>query len=1020
MFLLQRHRTPLFPLAAAMLIFATLSLLSGCQPSGPGEESGSPSAETREFANPVGSMKIAMRNRNWQEAWAAAEYILNQAESESSEKTIEPDTLILIAHAAHQTGRPEQAATLLERACIANDYADPKRVQQTFIAMVGVGQFYEGMELLEEALRRHPDQLENRRWLFDFYIGADDRVSAIPHGQQLIRARKFDLQLLLAISNTERRTLDAKPLDQMVERNPDDKRPLLGTAKTKFDENKLSEAIEILREITASHPEHHPSQAVLGQALAAAGRYAELEQWAAQQTPGIERYPGYWIALGDWARARSTPGAAVRAFAEATRSGDPDVIQIWTRLATLLPAFNASESSLKIDNATLTQVNERAQQLSRFNQLKDRFNRTGAISRAIALDIAKTLETLGRPWESEAWAALALTLPEDNSVDVAGFRNRIVEQLNDDLAWRSGAAMPDFESVFTNLALPEIETVVSAGAMRKPEIDQETLMALDLSAGETVAGWQVENEAAQRGLKFFGRTGDKLDQPGIMLYQTLGCGGGTIDFDRDGWSDLYFAAAGGTPPEKDSAPNGLFRNQDGDFVPVAGLAGVDDRGFGQGVTVGDVNEDGFADMLVLNYGPNRLYLNNGDGTFTDASDQMPRGDIDEWSSSGAIADLDADGLADIVIVNYCAGLGPVTQACPMKDSDIIRSCTPMLFAAKADRFLHNEGAGSFRDVTERWNAVPDSPGRGLGIVVGDLDGTPGNEIFVANDMTNNHYYGNAAETPQPFAVSESAMLRGMAADDRGIPQGSMGIATADLDHDGDLDFYVTNFDKEYNTLHMQSSPGLWQDKTTMAGLVDDTRPLVGFGTEALDLDLDGRSELVIANGHVDMFSRGDERALYAQPLQIFRLTGSANFQSVAVAPLGDYFSGHHVGRSLWTVDANRDGRIDLAVTHQTEPVALLINRCKSAGHWIRLDLVGTSASRDAVGSVVKISTPSSRLTGFKLSGSGYQCSNDPVLHLGLGKLEDSQVDVTVRWPDGVEQSFEKLGVDATHSLIQRK
>lgn len=1022
-----------------LLCFVSCSIL-GCNSStlpddqaADSSNGGNDVTDSAKLANPVGSLKLALRGRQWGEAWQAAEVVIARDQVNRSDRenvtgddesgetlaTIPSETLVLIAQAAHQTGRAKQAAEYLRAACANENFQNAGHVRQSIIAMVGVGEFYDGFPFLERALVAQPDQHETRRWLFDFYIGADDRISAIPHGQKLVLARKFDLALLKDLSNTERRTLDSDPLDQMVTRNPDDKRPLLGAAKAKFDESKYDEAINIVREIVAKHPGHHPSQAVLGQALAASRKFDELEKWAAEQSDGIQDYPGYWIALGDWARANNDQPAALRCFAQAANCVDPDVVQIWTRLATLLPEF--SETQPLVTDSMISVVNDRAQQLNRFHQLKDRFTRTGEISRAIALDVAGSLLKLGRLWEAEAWSAIATTLPEDDSIDVESFRSDLVDRLGPETSWRLSETLPEFGSLMAHLPLPTIEKIVSAAApdMQATRQGQQVASAGSDPDAEFVE-WKFENEATGRGLDFWGRTSDSLDQPGIMLYQTLGCGGGTIDFDLDGWSDLYLVAAGGTPPDRDSKPNELFRNLDGQFRPVGLLTGSDDKGFGQGVAVGDINEDGFPDLLVLNYGPNRLFVNNGDGTFRDASAQIPSGAADEWSSSAAIADLNQDGLSDIVVVNYCGTMGPVNEPCAMKDSDVIRSCSPMLFPALPDQFLSNHGDGTFDDATNRWGAVSESPGRGLGIVVGDLDGQVGSEVFVANDMTNNHYWSRikSNDPGNEMMFTESAMLRGIGADDRGIPQGSMGIATGDLDRDGDVDFYVTNFDKEYNTLHAQSSAGIWQDRTESSGLVPATAPLVAFGTEAIDIDNSGDLELVVTNGHVDMFSRGDEKALYDQPAQIFKRTPGGRYRSVAIESLGTYFQKSHVGRGLWTLDADRNGQVDFVVTHQTEPTALLINRSPKTGNWIRVDLKGRLSSRTAIGSTVRVKTSQGTHTVFRVAGDGYQCNNDSVLHVGLGDISDESVTVEVTWPTGIEQQFDNIPTRSETVLVE--
>jgi hypothetical protein len=440
-----------------------------------------------------------------------------------------------------------------------------------------------------------------------------------------------------------------------------------------------------------------------------------------------------------------------------------------------------------------------------------------------------------------------------------------------------------------------------------------------------------------------------------------------------------------------------------------------DRGFGQGVAVGDLNEDGFADLLVLNYGPNVLLINNGDGTFSDRSDKLGENG-ETWSASAAIADLDGDTISDLVIVNYCAGLEPVTVTCPMKEGGMFRSCTPMKFAAAADNFLQGTAEGRLVDRTHAWGAVPSVLGRGLGVVAGALEASAGVDVFVANDMTINHYWSVSSDAGS-FGLVESAMLRGLGGDDRSQAQGSMGIATADFDRDGDIDLYVTNFEKEYNTYHEQREPGIWRDQTARLGLSEPTLPLVGFGTQAVDLDLDGSLELIVANGHVDMFSRGDERSLYEHPMQIFRRGAAGAYESVGQAMPGPYLTGPHVGRALWTIDANRDGLTDLAVTHQTEPTALLINRSAPAGNWLAIQLVGRSCSRDAIGAIVEVSAGEQRWIAAQTSGDGYMCSNERALRFGLGPGIESYT-VNVRWPDGTSQQLADLGSGRGWLVVQ--
>lgn len=991
--------------AAAMAV-----LLAGCRPAAENPSSGGPGASE----HPLREMKWAMRQGELNEAWAYREQVL-------AEHSDNPEVVATVARLAHDLKKPQVAADLLVEACRAESFRHSSRVQQAMIALIGVGRLFDGMAMLEEALQHQPDQHETRRWLYDFYMGTENRLRGIPHGRYLIRQRQFDLQLLMSLSNTERRTQDTEPLVKMAERNPEDDRPLVGLAKAKFDLGELEESIRILREILDQHPEFVTAQALLCQSLAAADQHQELKELLPELRPAVRQNPLYWIALGDWARSRERHDEAARAYWEAAQR-DPDVLDAWSKLSMSLQRIGDAEASrpVEIPGDVRRAVAERASQLSQFNQSKNRFDRTGSISRKIALEIVESLRQLGRLWEAEAWAAIATTLPEDDTAPVEQVRQSIVASLQRTTPWQITEGHREFDLDLTELSLPEIAGVSRQHAGEKSPEQNQPGEADESGPGDQpsdAVGLRLINEAPQRGLSFFGRTADDLDQPGISLHETLGCGGGSIDFDLDGWTDLYLVAAGGTPPKHDSAANTLWRNLQGNFADVTGASDTGDTGFGQGAAVGDVNEDGFPDVLVLNYGPNTLLINNGDGTFSDDSERLnePQPNTD-WSTSGAIADVDGDGLSDLVVVNYCAGLEPSTRECPAEGFDVARSCTPMMFPGCPDRFLRAEADGSFSDQTKAWSATPEVLGRGLGITAGAFDSGAGVDLLIANDMTNNHYWSRA-ERDGDFALSESAMLRGLAGDARSLAQGSMGIATADMNGDGGVDFYVTNFHQEYNTYHQQRGDGLWQDQTSRVGLADPTMLLVGFGTEAVDLDHDGTLELVVTNGHVDIFSRNDERAVYAHPMQVFRRESDGTYGSVGQSMAGEYVSVPHVGRALWTLDANRDGRVDFAVTHQTEPVALLVNQSETQGAWLGLRLRGTRSARDAIGAVVEVQAGERRWTHHQTAGSGYMCSNEPDFTLGLGEFS-GDCQVTVTWPDGRKEVFPDLSPGARWLLVE--
>ncbi len=483
-----------------------------------------------------------------------------------------------------------------------------------------------------------------------------------------------------------------------------------------------------------------------------------------------------------------------------------------------------------------------------------------------------------------------------------------------------------------------------------------------------------------------------------------------IDFDLDGWSDLAVAMLNGKPLQSNSSPNRLFRNLSGKFVELSGPANYLDTGFAQGIAVGDFNDDGFPDLFDANIGRNRLYRNNGDGTFQDVSASAGLGD-ELWTTSAVIADIDADGVADLFEVNYCRGPEPYQRAC--QNSEGIATCPPLTFDAENDRIKRGRGDGTFLDVSGQWMDQT-TPGRGLGVEVGMFDERSGLDVYVANDMTVNHLWSGGSDDGG-FRMTDLGVIRGVGLSGRSLSQASMGMAAADPDGDGDIDFFLTHFSDDHNTYYEQVAPGLWADRSYPVGLSEPSMKLLGFGTEWVDFDNNGTLELIIANGHVDDVSRTD--VSYLMPPQLFRRGPSGRWQELNRRDLGDYFATDHLGRALATVDADRDGRTDIAITHLQAPVSLLINRTRSSGHSIALELKSTRGQRDAIGALVTAQVGERTITSQLTAGDGYMCSNQRRITLGLGESTEAR-DVVVTWPDGTVQSLGDLEGDRDYLAVE--
>lgn len=491
----------------------------------------------------------------------------------------------------------------------------------------------------------------------------------------------------------------------------------------------------------------------------------------------------------------------------------------------------------------------------------------------------------------------------------------------------------------------------------------------------------------------------------------FGCGVALIDYDRDGWLDIYFCNTKpltGDPPAQPPG-NRLYRNRgDLTFEDVTDRAGVGYRGFNHGVAVGDVDNNGFPDLFLTNYGPNVLYLNNGDGTFRDASAGSGLTDV-PWSTGAAFLDYDGDGRLDVYV--SCYGEWTVEGEHPFcgdEKRNVRVYCSPYSITPVRHHLYKNGGNARFEETTES-AGVARNDGRGLGVVAADVnrDGRP--DLYVANDGCPNFLFLNRGDGTFED-VSEPS---GAAVNEAGEVQGSMGVDAEDLDGDGWPELFVTNFRGQYNALYKNHRGANFQDVSAVAGVIAGSGRWVGWGCALSDFDNDGFPDMFVVNGEVDdNLKEFGQDSPFAEPSAVWRNKGDGRFQ--LLRDPGPFFAATHVARGAAFGDLDNDGRLDVVVGIFDGPPAVLINESEPRS-WIRLELVAGPTNRSAVGASVAVHAGGRVFHRLVKGGGSYLSANDPRVLVGLGAIEG--VDrVEVRWPGGGRTVLEHPELGRTHQV----
>ncbi len=516
--------------------------------------------------------------------------------------------------------------------------------------------------------------------------------------------------------------------------------------------------------------------------------------------------------------------------------------------------------------------------------------------------------------------------------------------------------------------------------------------------------------AKQSGVDFTYHNGEEAGHFSIL--ESLGGGLAAVDYDLDGRDDLYIAGGGEFGPEKEvlGLPCGLYRNRrKWEFDEVTSQAHAEGGShYSHGICRGDYDNDGFPDLLVTGYGGVELLHNLGDGTFESMAEMA--GLTDElWSSSAAWGDLNGDGHLDLYLAHYVNWSFENDPFCGTGVPDQREVCPPKSFDGLPDTLYFSNGDGTFRDVSSE--AGLNTDGKGLGVVVADLDLDGDLEVYVTNDTVANFLYGNNGDG----TITDCSLNSGTGRNDRGMPEGSMGVDLYDHNLDGLPDLWVVNYESESAALYENEGNLFFRHVSQPMGINAVGSLFVGWGTCCFDVERDGDEDMFVSNGHV---IRYPVNAPLRQTPLLFRNSPGGAFANVAPAVEG-YLSEPHMGRGAAAADFDNDGDVDLAVSHTNEPVALLSNETPSEGGWLNVDLIGTTSPRDAVGAVVRVITPNGEFVRHWKGGGSYASTNSRRLFFGLGIAE--QIDsVKITWPSGIEQTVASPKLNSLLQIIEHE
>jgi hypothetical protein len=507
--------------------------------------------------------------------------------------------------------------------------------------------------------------------------------------------------------------------------------------------------------------------------------------------------------------------------------------------------------------------------------------------------------------------------------------------------------------------------------------------------------------------------------PDKYLPEISGAGCAFLDYDNDGWMDIYLVNSGRSDFYTPKPPlrNALYRNnRDGTFTDVTEEAGVPGGGYGMGVAVGDYNSDGFPDIYVTQYDRSILYRNNGDGTFTDVTEKAGVA-APGWASSAAWFDFDNDGRLDLFVCRFADYDKLRNQHCGDPKYPNIAGkneyCYPKVYDPMPSLLFHNNGDGTFTDVSQKMG-ISENPGKAWGVVATDINNDGWMDLFVANDTVPNFLFLNQ----KGHHFEEVGFTAGVGYGEGGKIRSGMGVDSADFDEDGWMDLFVTNLDHEMFSPYRNKHDESFEDQAVLSGIGKATELMSGWGAKFIDYNNDGNLDLFIVNGYPnDIIQELKPEVTFQEPLLLFQNTGKG-FQNIS-GQSGPVFERQLSARGLAIGDFNNDGAVDVLISVNDAPPVLLRNDAGKQNHWLGVNLVGTRSNRDAVGASVTYQAGDLRRNRMKVGGGSFLSSHDPRLVLGIG--ERTKFDwLEVKWPlpSGAVQRFINPPIDRYITIVE--